>query len=96
MGKVHIDRERGRPPKKAAGKHAKTQRHQPAQIQPLLSGDTLSGLAEKLGVDPEQASGMVAQYLPGLVDSLTPDGIVPEGGADLASQGVALLKGFFK
>ena len=39
---------------------------------------------------------MVAQYLPGLVDSLTPDGIVPEGGADLASQGVALLKGFFK
>ena len=66
------------------------------QIQSLLSGDTLSGLAEKLGVDPEQASGMVAQYLPGLVDSLTPDGIVPEGGADLASQGVALLKGFFK
>jgi uncharacterized protein YidB (DUF937 family) len=39
----------------------------------------------------EQASGGLADLLPQLVDKLTPNGQVPEGG-DLLAQGLDMLK----
>jgi uncharacterized protein YidB (DUF937 family) len=62
------------------------------QIRSVLGGSSLQGLAEQLGVSPEQASGSLAELLPQVVDHLTPNGQVPEGG-DLLTQGLDLLKG---
>jgi uncharacterized protein YidB (DUF937 family) len=44
-----------------------------------------------LGVSPETASGHIAELLPGLIDHLTPNGQLPEGG--LANAGANLLQG---
>lgn len=62
------------------------------QIRSVLGGSSLQGLVEQLGVSPEQASGCLDELLPQVVDHLTPNGQLPEGG-DLLAQGLDLLKG---
>ncbi len=44
------------------------------QIQKVLGSEQVNALAAKLGIDPAQASQMLAQYLPKIVDKLTPAG----------------------
>jgi len=61
------------------------------QIQSVLGGSSLQDMAAQLGMSPEQASGNLADMLPQLVDSMTPNGQLPEGG-DLLAQGMDLLK----
>lgn len=61
------------------------------QIQSVLGGSSLSGLAAQLGVSPEQASGSLADMLPQLIDKMTPNGQMPQGG-DLLTQGLDMLK----
>ena len=61
------------------------------QIQSGLGDSSLSGLAAQLGVSPEQASGSLADMLPQLIDQLTPNGQMPQGG-DLLTQGLDMLK----
>lgn len=61
------------------------------QVQSVLGGGTLQNIAAQLGVSPEQASGSLAELLPQMVDKLTPNGQVPEGG-DLLAQGMDMLK----
>jgi uncharacterized protein YidB (DUF937 family) len=46
------------------------------QIQNVLGPDQVNALAAKLGVDPSQASHFLAEYLPKIVDKLTPTGKV--------------------
>jgi uncharacterized protein YidB (DUF937 family) len=48
----------------------------PDQISKLLGSDQVNSLASGLGVDPSQASGFLADYLPKIVDKLTPSGQV--------------------
>lgn len=62
------------------------------QIQSVLGSAQIQGLAGQLGISPEAMSGQLAQFLPQVVDKLTPNGSVPEGG-DLMAQGMDLLKG---
>ncbi len=62
------------------------------QIQSVLGGSSLSSIASQLGVSQEQASGSLASMLPQLIDSLTPNGNVPQNG-DLMAQGMEMLKG---
>lgn len=62
------------------------------QIQSVLGNSTLQDLAAKLGMSNEQISGGLAAVLPQVVDQLTPNGEVPQGG-DLLAQGLDLLKG---
>ncbi|AOY00734.1 YidB family protein [Jeongeupia sp. USM3] len=62
------------------------------QIQSVLGSDAVSQIASKLGIDPQQAAGQLSEALPQLVDQLTPNGEVPQGG-DLLAQGLNLLKG---
>jgi uncharacterized protein YidB (DUF937 family) len=50
------------------------------QIQSVLGSGALGQLAEKLGVDPQQAAQQVSGLLPQLVDRLTPDGVLPSAG----------------
>ena len=64
------------------------------QLQAALGPDTLSALAEKLGVDPTQAASWLSDALPQWVDQLTPDGQLPDVGG-LLEQGVSAVKGLF-
>ncbi|PXX43660.1 YidB family protein [Aquitalea magnusonii] len=64
------------------------------QIQQVLGNEQVAALAGKFGLDPQQLSQALADYLPQAVDKLTPDGQLPQGG-DLLSQGLGMLQGFF-
>jgi uncharacterized protein YidB (DUF937 family) len=61
----------------------------PSQIQNVLGSEQINGLASKLGVDPTKASGFLADYLPKIVDKLTPAGQV-DPSAD-SQQGLAAM-----
>ena len=60
------------------------------QIQQALGGDQLSELANAAGISQDDAAGQLAQFLPGIIDKLTPNGEVPAQGsinpADLLQQ----------
>ncbi|QSA98328.1 YidB family protein [Methylococcus sp. EFPC2] len=62
------------------------------QVQAALGSERVQAIAEKLGLSSADASGGLASLLPQLIDKLTPNGQLPEGG--LLEQGLALLKGF--
>jgi uncharacterized protein YidB (DUF937 family) len=61
------------------------------QIQHVFGKDQLQGIAEKLGISSQEASGGLAQLLPQIIDKLTPEGSIPQGG--LLEQGLGMLKG---
>jgi|SRR5205809_4631071 len=67
------------------------------QIEQVLGCDQVKALASKMGIDPAQASQMLAQYLPKVVDKLTPQGQIDPNAnhqADLTSLIPALLQSF--
>jgi len=61
------------------------------QIKSVLGSDAVSGIASKLGISPDQAASKVAGILPGVIDKLTPDGVVPDPEA-LSQKLTGLLK----
>ncbi len=61
------------------------------QIQEVLGSPKIQQIAQQLGVSSADASNALAQFLPQVVDKLTPNGSMPAD--DLISQGVGLLKG---
>lgn len=48
----------------------------PDQVRNVIGPEQISAIAAKLGVDPAQASQLVAKFLPATVDKLTPNGAV--------------------
>lgn len=64
----------------------------PEQVQQALGPDQLGRLSQQTGLDQGAIAGQLSSLLPGLVDKLTPDGTVPEGGA-LQDKLGGLLKG---
>jgi uncharacterized protein YidB (DUF937 family) len=64
------------------------------QLSGVLGGDLVGKVASQLGMDPSQLSGQLAQMLPGLVDKLTPNGAIPEGGLGNAGDLMGMLGGF--
>lgn len=62
------------------------------QLSSALGGNVVGELAAKLGLSPEAAGGALAQYLPMIIDKLTPNGQV-EAHGDLLQQGMAVLGG---
>lgn len=60
------------------------------QIQSVLANEHIQQFAAKLGIPPEQASARIAEYLPKVVDKLTPNGQIPQG--NLMEIGKDLLK----
>ncbi len=63
-------------------------------IQQVLGNEQVRTFAEKAGIAPDAASSQLAEVLPGIVDKLTPNGEVPQGG-DLMSTGMTLVQGLF-
>lgn len=62
-------------------------------LQQAVNGSTLSPFASQLGMSNSQASSVLAQILPELVNQLTPQGTLPDNHSDLISQGLTLLRG---
>lgn len=48
------------------------------QVKDVLGSDIVGKLAQKLGIDENQASQMMSQFLPNVVDQATPDGTIEE------------------
>lgn len=61
------------------------------QIKEGLGSETIQNLAAKVGISPDDMSSKLSELLPGVVDKLTPDGQIPEGG--LLEKGLEFLKG---
>lgn len=51
------------------------------QLQNVLHSGTLQQVAQKAGIDPTQLTSMMSTLLPHVIDKMTPNGQVPEGGA---------------
>lgn len=64
------------------------------QISRVLGSDLVKNIASQLGMDPEQASGQLAQLLPGLINQFTPQGNVPAEGLGNAGDLMGMLGGF--
>jgi len=64
------------------------------QVQQALGGGQLQQLAEAAGLSHEGAAGHLAEILPNLINQLTPNGQVPEGGlGDIAGMLGKLMGG---
>ncbi len=57
----------------------------PSQVTQVLGSGQIGQIASQLGLNAGQASGILAQLLPQVVDHMTPDGQLPA--ADHSSQG---------
>ncbi|RAU48860.1 DUF937 domain-containing protein [Pseudocitrobacter sp. RIT415] len=63
------------------------------QLESALGTPAVSDLGQKLGIDTGSASTMLAEYLPKIIDALSPQGEVdPKAHNDLLSAGMDLLK----
>jgi len=60
------------------------------QISNVLGSGPLADLASKFGIDPQQLSGSLAQYLPDVVNQLTPNGRLPDNATDTDALGQGL------
>lgn len=65
----------------------------PSQVQQAL-GPKVQELAQQHGMSTDAVSQALSQLLPGLVDHLTPNGQLPQGG-DALTQGLAALRSKF-
>ena len=60
-------------------------------VNQALGSDKIQQIAQQLGLDPAQVSSQLAQLIPKVVNHLTPNGQVPQGG-DLQSSIAGLLQ----
>ena len=51
----------------------------PDQLHQALGSDTMSQLAAKLGMSPQDLSAKLSTVLPQVIDKMTPAGVVPPG-----------------
>lgn len=61
------------------------------QVQSVFGSEQIQAVAQKLGMDPQATASGLADVLPTVIDKLTPEGKVPEGG--MLEKGLAMLKG---
>lgn len=62
-----------------------------AQLQQIIDSEQLAALSRTIGIGPAQIAAMLSQYLPKIVDKLTPTGQI-ETNLDLEGRLTALLK----
>ncbi|AVR01976.1 hypothetical protein ABW11_11310 [Pluralibacter gergoviae] len=64
------------------------------QVTAALGSPAVAALGAKLGIDTTAAASMLAQYLPKVIDALSPQGeVTADSGSDLLAAGMNLLKG---
>lgn len=62
------------------------------QISQVLGSDTVTEIAAKLGMDSGEISSKIAEYLPQVIDKMTPDGEVNANSGNLLSAVLGMLK----
>ena len=62
------------------------------QISSVIGTGAIADLAAKFGLSPETLSTQIAQYLPGVIDKLTPKGKVTEKSGGLLASVLGMLK----
>lgn len=63
------------------------------QIQSAVGSDNIAQIASKLGVDQAKATALLSQYLPLVINQLTPNGKIEEG--SWLDKGLDMLKSQF-
>lgn len=66
------------------------------QLSAALGADRIDAIAQQVGIPAGDLSSQLAQYLPQVVDKMTPNGQLPEGGADLGGLLGHVLGGLLK
>ena len=66
------------------------------QLTDVLGADAMAGLAEKLGMNQDDAAGQLSNILPGLIDKLTPNGQAPTGGLGNTGDLMGMLGGLLQ
>lgn len=64
---------------------------EPTQVEQVLGSSAVNSIAQKLGVDPQKASSIIASVLPELINQITPEGKLSGKQDDVISKGLALL-----
>lgn len=64
------------------------------QIIQIFGNENVKMLAQKIGINPDILAQQIAQYLPPMIDKMTPNGQLPTAGNILANA-VNIAKGFF-
>lgn len=62
------------------------------QIGAALGSSVLAGIAAKLNMTTEELSGKISEYLPDVVNQLTPNGVVENNPALIMSRLMGMLK----
>lgn len=62
------------------------------QISQVLGNSTIKGIAAKLGMSPDDISGKIAEYLPQVIDKMTPEGEVNSNSGSVMSAILGMLK----
>jgi uncharacterized protein YidB (DUF937 family) len=62
------------------------------QISIVLGDSAIGEMAAKFGITPEELSSKIAQYLPAIVDKMTPDGEVGTNSGSLLGTVLSMLK----
>ena len=68
---------------------------QPAQMEQALGADAVADLSRKLGLDVNMVLPLISQFLPQVIDKLTPNGVVentPPSGDQLQSVLASVMK----
>ena len=66
----------------------------PDQLHSVLGSDQLQAIAAKLGLPMGDVANHLAQFLPQIINQITPNGAVPHASA--LDDAVGMLKGFLK
>jgi uncharacterized protein YidB (DUF937 family) len=70
----------------------KNQSVSPDQISQVFGHDMMSEMATKFGIDSKVLTGQIAQYLPEIVNNVTPNGKVDNKSEELLSAVLGMLK----
>lgn len=66
------------------------------EVTSALGSGTISDIAAKLGVKPDEAAGQLSQVLPGLINHLTPEGQAPAQGLGNSGDLMGMLGGLLQ
>jgi uncharacterized protein YidB (DUF937 family) len=63
------------------------------QLQQVFGDSSMASVASQLGQSPGQASSLMAQLLPELINHMTPQGQIPQDHGDIISRALGMLRG---
>ena len=66
------------------------------QVQKVLGIEQVQALASRIGIDPAKAPGLLASYLPKIIDKLSPSGELPTDPAALRAGVASLMPALIK